>query len=259
MTDYKQIYTEKLGDIKFFIVARKEYWSALQQNVLNLPFQSVFIDPSTEEGHEFVNSMIELNETAYGKGMAAPAWTFANFGTIGAGVTGGVMLNNVPISKFSIVGDLVNPNISHEWTLLTHPDFQGKGLGKLTLALALQLSSHKTHHTFIMQTDNNSNLIYLQNPHPLQILAYGFIHTKRNSFLIKTKIPQNAFQSFLANEREKFLVGEVRIEGDFWIKSNEHDKLMKINAEINNGATYTIKDWVYNPSGENDILLHKNG
>jgi GNAT superfamily N-acetyltransferase len=209
MTDYKQIYTEKLGNIKFFVVARKEYWNLVQQNLLNIPFQTNLIDPSTEQGHNFVNSMIELNEAAYGKGMAAPAWTFANFGTIGAGITGGVMIDNIPISKFSIVGDLMNPQISHEWTLLTHPDYQGKGLGKLTLALALQVSAHKTHHTFIMQTDNNSNLIYLQNPHPLQIMAYGFIHTRLNSFLIKTKFQTIHSKVSLRKVREIFIVGEI--------------------------------------------------
>jgi GNAT superfamily N-acetyltransferase len=259
MNEIKDEFQNKIGNIKFFVVARKEYWNVIQQNLLNLPFQTNLIDPSTEQGHDFVNSMIELNEAAYGKGMAAPAWTFANFGTIGAGITGGVMIDNVPISKFSVVGDLINPQVSHEWTLLTHPDFQGKGLGKLTLALALQVSAHKSYHTFIMQTDNNSNLIYLQNPHPLQVLAYGFIHTRRNSFLIKTKIPNNPFESFLSSKREKYSVGEITNDGDFWVKSNEHEKLMGINSEINNGATYTIKDWVFNPDGENDILLNKNG
>lgn len=260
----KQNILDKLSTnhLDIFIVARIDHWNLIKNNVKELPFATRFIDPATYAGQEFVKSMIELNEKAYGKGMAAPSWTFANFGTIGAGITGGFMINGQPISKFSVVGDAVDPDISHEWTLLTDPDYQGEGLGTITLGLALEVCKHKKYHTFIMQTDNSSNLIYLKNPHTLNILSYGFIHTKKNSMLIKTQIPKNPFKAILQSQRtpttiDKMVVNEIPSKSDFWVESFNHQLLIQMNDLINNGEKFCIKNWKLDEDKKIYILIGK--
>lgn len=265
MENYKNNILNKLSTshLDIFIVARKDHWGVLKNNIDHLPFNIKYIDPATYSGQEFIKSMIELNEKAYGKGMAAPPWTFANFGTIGAGVTGGFMINNQPISKFSIVGDLSDSNISHEWTLLSDPAYQGKGLGTITLGLALEVCKHKKYHTFIMQTDNSSNLVYLKNPHQLQILSYGFIHTKKNSMLIKTKIPKDPLKTITtAKSSKKNLEAVTTIhvipnDDEFWVEANNHQLFIKINNSINDGSMYCVKNWKIDEGKKTYILIGK--
>lgn len=246
-----------------FVVANQAGWGQVEKNLADFPFDVKIIDPANYRGQDFTREMIELNEAAYGKGMAAPSWTFANFGTIGAGITGGFFSAGVPVSKFSMVGNVMDPTISHEWTLLVHPDFQGKGLASLTVAMALQTVSHMKYHTFIAQTDNSSINVYLKAPNPLHLLAYGFVHTRRNSLLIKTAIPDTPFLSFMENKPVSLaladfplVTGGLPAEKIFWVQEGNHQLFLDVNEAILAGATFILKGRVES-EGKVYLLLQR--
>ena len=102
---------EKLN-LEVFIVVNRAHWDKYKALMEKLPFKTVFIDPSTTEGYDFTYEMIQLNEKAYGAGMAAPDWAFANFGTIGAGLTAGFMIDGIPAAKLCVVGNVSDPTIA---------------------------------------------------------------------------------------------------------------------------------------------------
>jgi GNAT superfamily N-acetyltransferase len=246
--DKKILEKYKAFHLQGFISANKAGWPMLQENLKDFPFPVNYIDPANYRGWEFTQEMILLNEKAYGKGMAAPAWTFANFGTIGAGITGGFLSSGQPISKFSMVGNVWDPDIAHEWTLLVEPSYQGKNIASLSLAFALQCVKTKKYHTFIAQTHNNSLHVYLKFPYPLQIMAYGFVHTRKNSLLLKVPIPQNPFETILQSEVKKFEWSEfpnVEIhlpsKGIFWLNANNHQLFLDINEKIIMGSAFFLK------------------
>jgi GNAT superfamily N-acetyltransferase len=237
-------------NMEAFVVVNKMFQNKYKTLMKNFPFKTRFVDPSTPKGKDFTHEMISLNEKAYGKGMAAPAWTFSNFGTIGAGITAGFLSNNVPISKLSLVGNISDPTIAHEWTLLVDPDFEGKGIGSVTFALALHLAQDKDFLTFIIQTNNASSNIYLKNIYPLNILSYGFVHTCNNSLFIKTKIPKdNPFQTLLDNELPAYKLEDFEIATHdiplepktFWIRDDNHALYQNLNENINHGHKYILK------------------
>lgn len=237
-------------NLEVFIVVNRLYWDKYKALMKDFPFETVFIDPTTVEGYDFTYEMIQLNEKAYGAGMAAPDWTFANFGTIGAGLTAGFLIDGIPAAKLCVVGNVSDPKVAHEWTLLVDPKHEGEGLGSLTFALALHLTQDKDYLTFIIQTDNASSNIYLKNIYPLNILSYGFVHTRKNSMLIKTKIPkENPFQTVLGNNIKKYELKDYPIAngnfeelGDcFWVKQNNSKIYRIINEEILNGKKFIIK------------------
>jgi GNAT superfamily N-acetyltransferase len=245
---WKEKFIKKIGskNISIFISTRKEKWEKIKELVRPIPFPCLYLDPTKESTYPFIYKMEELNEKAYGKKMSAPIWTYSNFGTIGAGITGGFIVKDELISKFNVVGDVGDSNISHEWTLLTDPKYQGKNIGTATLALAMQICSHKKYHTFITQTDNPSNIIYLKNIHPLQILAYGFVHTKPNSLFIKTKIPKNPFETFINSKKKKQFYNKNKIQ----IEAYDHHSLKEINNKIQNGSFYYLLDWIKNKNNQ---------
>lgn len=237
-------------NLEVFIVVNRLHWDKYKTLMEDFPFNTVFIDPASTEGYDFTYELIQLNEKAYGAGMAAPDWTFANFGTIGAGITAGFLIDSIPVSKLCLVGNVSDPKIAHEWTLLVDSTYMSVGLGSLTYALALHLVQDKDYLTFIIQTDNASSNIYLKNIYPLQILAYGFVHTRKNSLLIKTKIPKgNPFESLLANKIEKYELGDYNIAKDelpssencFFVQHNNSKVYRIINEEIEKGKKYIIK------------------
>lgn len=237
-------------NLEVFIVVNRLYWDKYKKIMKDFPFETIFIDPTTMEGYDFTYEMIQLNEKAYGVGMAAPDWTFANFGTIGAGLTAGFLIDGIPAAKLCVVGNVSDPKVAHEWTLLVDPKYEGEGIGSLTFALALHLTQDKDYLTFIIQTDNPSSNIYLKNIHPLNILTYGFVHTLKNSMLIKTKIPkENPFETVLGNPIKKYEFddyevanGDIEDLGDcFWVKQNNSKVYRIINDKILNGKKYIIK------------------
>lgn len=237
-------------NLEVFIVVNRLYWDKYKVYMENFPFKTVFIDPTTTEGYDFTYEMIQLNEKAYGVGMAAPDWTFANFGTIGAGLTAGFLIDGIPAAKLCVVGNISDPKVAHEWTLLVDPEHEGEGLGSLTFALALHLTQDKDYLTFIIQTDNPSSNIYLKNIYPLNILSYGFVHTRKNSMLIKTKIPkENPFESILSNPVKKYELHDYKIAKDnledlgecFWVQQNNSKVYRIINKEIAKGRKFIIK------------------
>lgn len=237
-------------NLEVFIVVNRLHWDKYKAIMDKFPFKTVFIDPATTEGYDFTYEMVKLNEKAYGVGMAAPDWAFANFGTIGAGLTAGFLIDGMPAAKLCVVGNVSDPKIAHEWTLLVDPKYEGEGLGSLTFALALHLIQDKDYLTFIIQTDNASSNIYMKNIYPLNILSYGFVHTRKNSMLIKTKIPkENPFEAILANKVEKYELDEYDIAKDdleglgdcFWVQQNNSKVYRIINDEIKNGKKYIIK------------------
>lgn len=237
-------------NLEVFIVVNRLHWDKYKALMEDFPFKTVFIDPSTTEGYDFTYEMVQLNEKAYGAGMAAPDWTFANFGTIGAGLTAGFLIDGIPVAKLCVVGNVSNPKIAHEWTLLVDPAHEGEGLGSLTFALALHLVQDKDYLTFIIQTDNPSSNIYLKNVNPLNILSYGFVHTRKNSMLVKTKIPkEKTFETVLGNPTNKFELDDYPMAKDeleslgdtFWIQQNNSKVYRMINEEIKNGKKYIIK------------------
>ncbi|WP_409227141.1 hypothetical protein [Gudongella sp. SC589] len=236
-------------NLEVFIVVNRLHWDKYKTLMEGFPFKTNFIDPATTEGFDFTYEMVQLNEKAYGAGMAAPDWTFANFGTIGAGLTAGFLIDGIPVAKLCVVGNVSDPKIAHEWTLLVDPAHEGEGLGSLTFALALHLVQDKDYLTFIIQTDNPSSNIYLKNIHPLNILSYGFVHTRKNSMLVKTKIPNNPFETLLGNTTEKFELDEYPMAKDeleslgdtFWVQQNNSKIYRMINDEIKNGKKYIIK------------------
>ena len=237
-------------NLEVFIVVNKMHWNKYEKLMENFPLNTVFIDPATTEGYDFTYEMIKLNEKAYGAGMAAPDWTFANFGTIGAGLTAGFLIDGIPSAKLSVIGNISDPKIAHEWTLLVDPEHEGKGLGSLTFALALHLTQDKDYLTFIIQTDNTSSNIYLKNIHPLNILAYGFVHTCKNSMLIKTMIPKdNPFKTIMENPLENYKLNDYKIANDnlddvgdsFWVQQNNSKIYRIINDKIKNGKKFIIK------------------
>lgn len=235
--------------LEVFIVVNRLYWDKYKALMKDFPFETIFIDPTTTEGYDFTYEMIQLNEKAYGAGMAAPDWTFANFGTIGAGLTAGFLVDGIPAAKLCVVGNVSDPKVAHEWTLLVDPKHEGEGLGSLTFALALHLTQDKEYLTFIIQTDNPSSNIYLKNTNPLNILSYGFVHTRKNSMLIKTKIPNNPFETVLANKAEKYGIDDFKMAKDdleglgesFWVQQNNSKVYRMINDEIAKGKKYIIK------------------
>ena len=237
-------------NLEVFIVVNRLHWDKYKALMEGFPFKTVFIDPSTTEGYDFTYEMVQLNEKAYGVGMAAPDWAFANFGTIGAGLTAGFLIDGIPVGKLCVVGNVSDPKIAHEWTLLVDPAHEGEGLGSLTFALALHLVQDKDYLTFIIQTDNPSSNIYLKNVNPLNILSYGFVHTRKNSMLVKTKIPkENTFETVLGNTTEKFELDDYPMAKDeleglgdtFWIQQNNSKVYRMINEEIKKGKKYIIK------------------
>jgi len=233
-------------NLQVFVVTHIAGWPVVQANLSDLPWPVKYFDPSDYRGHAFTREIIELNEAAYGKGMAAPAWTFANFGTIGAGITGGLLCDGQPIAKFSIVGNINDPTISHEWTLLVHPDYQGKGIGSLTLALAIQAVRQKRFHTFFTQTDNASLHAYLKVPHPLELLAYGFVHTRPNSLLIKVAIPAEPLKTILGHKPRAVALAEYPIVVDSiptetaWIGANNHQLWLDLNEALHAGQRFAL-------------------
>jgi len=237
-------------NIEVFIIVNKAHWDKYKSLMENFPFNTVFYDPATTEGYDFTYELIQLNEKAYGAGMAAPDWTFANFGTIGAGLTAGLLIDGIPVSKLCIVGNVSDPTIAHEWTLLVDNSREAEGLGSLTFALALHMVQDKDYLTFIIQTDNSSSNIYLKNIYPLNIMAYGFVHTRKNSLLIKTKIPkENPFETLLSNKVEQYELADYDIAKDdieslgnsFWVQQNNSKIYRMINEQIGKGKNYIIK------------------
>jgi len=237
-------------NIEVFIIVNKAHWDKYKALMENFPYNTIFYDPATTEGFDFIYELIQLNEKAYGAGMAAPDWTFANFGTIGAGLTAGLLIDGIPVSKLCMVGNVSDPTIAHEWTLLVDNSHEAEGLGSLTFALALHLVQDKDYLTFILQTDNSSSNIYLKNIYPLNIMAYGFVHTRKNSLLIKTKIPkENPFETLLSNTVEQYELADYDIAKDdieslgnsFWVQQNNSKIYRLINEQIRKGKNYIIK------------------
>ncbi len=248
MTENLMKYQEM--DLEIYLIVNKAYWDKYEKMVKDLPFKAKFIDPATPQAADFIHEIVVLNEKAYGKGMAAPDWTFANFGTIGAGITAGFLSKGKPVSQLSLIGNISDLTIAHDWTLLVDPEFEGKAMGTLTFCLAVHLAQDKDFLTFIMQTDNSSSNIYLKNPSPLYITAYGFVHTCKNSMLIKTAIPkENGFETLLKNKIKEYSFqdypeakGEIITESNsFWVRHDD-DKLYKtLNENIGKEEKYIIK------------------
>ena len=260
LTVWKEKFVQKIGsnNISVFMVTRKEKWEKIKKLIEIIPFPCLYLDPTKESTYPYIYKMEELNEKAYGKKMSAPIWTYSNFGTIGAGITGGFLIDNKLVSKFNVVGDAVDPDISHEWTLLTDPEYQEKGIGTATLALAMQVCSLKKFHTFITQTDNPSNLIYLKNSYPLKVLAYGFVHTKPNSLFVKTKIPKNAFEVFIEKKNKMKYVCDIKVtnipdNGIFALNVDDHKLFMELNKVIQAGFDCYLLDWI--KDGKNYLVL----
>lgn len=237
-------------DLEIYLIVNKLYWDKYKKLMEGLPFPTKFIDPSTKEAADFTREIIVLNEKAYGKGMAAPDWTFANFGTIGAGLTAGFLSKGKPVSQLSLVGNISDPTLAHDWTLLVDPALEGQAIGTLTFALVLHLAQDKEFLTFIMQTDNTSANIYLKNIYPLMITAYGFVHTCQNSMLIKTKIPgKNGFEILLKSKICQYHLEDYPLAGGqvpkgsnfFWVKHDNAKLYQSINQGIAQGKTYSIK------------------
>jgi ribosomal protein S18 acetylase RimI-like enzyme len=235
-------YLERYAELNLevFVVVNHDYHHKYKSIMDEFPFKTKFIDPSTQEGQDFTREMIDLNEKAYG----------ANFGTIGAGITAGFLSNNKPISKLSLVGNISEPNIAHQWTLLVDPDFEGLGIGSISFALALHLAQEKDFLTFIIQTDNLSSNIYLKNIYQLDIMSYGFVHSCENSMLIKTKIPkENIFKTIVDNkipnlkfEDFETVTHEIPLTNiSFWVREDNHMLLKKLNELINAGHKFVFK------------------
>jgi len=234
-------------NLQGFIVTHKRNWPQLEGNLAGLPFGVKFFDPADYRGHAFTREMIQLNEAAYGVGMAAPDWTFANFGTIGAGIMGGLLIDGEPASKFSLVGHPCLIDSIHEWTLLVHPQFQNKGLATLTLAMALQTASHKQFHTFLAQTDNVSLNVYLKIPAPLAIEAYGFVHTRPNSLQIRVAIPDAPFDTLIDRQLAPRSLSDYPVARDqlpkapqFWLKATHHQLWLDLNEALLQGQTFAL-------------------
>lgn len=237
-------------NLEVFIIVNRAHWDKYKALMENFPYNTVFYDPASTEGFDFIYELVQLNEKAYGAGMAAPDWAFANFGTIGAGLTAGFLVDGVPVSKLCMVGNVSDPTIAHEWTLLVDSSYESVGLGSLTFALALHLVQDKEYLTFILQTDNASSNIYLKNIHPLEIMAYGFVHTRRNSMLLKTKIPkEKPFETLLSNKLERYELDDFPVAKDdleslgdhFWVQQNNSKIYRMIGDEIEKGKNYIVK------------------
>ena len=236
-------------DLEIYLIGNKAYWDKYEKMMQALPFKTKFVDPATPEAADFIHEIVVLNEKAYGAGMAAPDWTFANFGTIGAGITAGFLSNGKPVSQLSLIGNISDPAIAHEWTLLVDPELEGQAIGTLTYALVLHLAQEKDYITFIMQTDNSSVNIYLKHPYPLMITAYGFVHTRQNSMMMKTKIPKkDGFETLLKGKIKQYSFEDYpeakavipSDAGCFWLCHNSHELYQKINEDIAAGSTYSI-------------------
>lgn len=247
MTECLMKYQEM--DLEIYLIVNKAYWDKYEKMMQSLPFKTKFVDPATPEAADFIHEIVVLNEKAYGAGITAPDWTFANFGTIGAGITAGFLSNGKPVSQLSLIGNISDPSIAHEWTLLVDPELEGQAIGTLTYALVLHLAQEKDYITFIMQTDNSSVNIYLKHPYPLLITAYGFVHTRQNSMMMKTKIPKkDGFETLLKGKIKQYSFEDYpeakavipSEAGCFWLCHNSHGLYQKINEDIAAGNTYSI-------------------
>lgn len=247
MTECLMKYQEM--DLEIYLIVNKAYWGKYQKMMEVLPFPAKLIDPATPEAADFIHEIVVLNEKAYGAGMAAPDWTFANFGTIGAGITAGFLSKGKPVSQLSLIGNISDPSIAHEWTLLVDPDLGGQAIGTLTFALVLHLAQEKDFLTFIMQTDNTSVNIYLKHAYPLEITAYGFVHTRRNSMMMKTLIPKkDGFETLVKGKIKPFAFGDFPEAKDliptevkrFWLRHDSHALYQILNEKIGAGEKYAV-------------------
>jgi len=248
MTENLKKYEEM--NLEVYIIVNRLYFDKYKKLTSSLPFNTKFIDPATPEASDFIQKVVELNEKAYGDGMAAPYWAYANFGTIGAGITAGFLVDGTPISQLSLVGSISDEKVAHEWTLLVDPMLEGQAIGTLTFALVLHLCQDKDFLTFIMQTDNSSVNIYLKSTYPLMITSYGFVHTRTNSFMIKTKIPgANGFEDLLDTKVKQYKFEDYPIAEEdaipnskcFWVHQDNHKLYQAINESISQGQKYSIK------------------
>ncbi|MBL7150829.1 hypothetical protein ISS86_02775 [Candidatus Microgenomates bacterium] len=241
---------------------------SLSKQVEKLPFKVNFINTADPVNSVFVEQLIALNVKAFGE-MGVPPWVLANFGTIGAGICGGLIWKGKPVSMWDFVGITGQSQAVHDWTLLVDPDLENSGLGTITFAFQLHIAGAiAKYFQFIAQTDNKALNLYLKNIYSLEIKSYGFCHTKPNSMLLVTQIPENAYQAIVQGKAFKpnvsqFFKTETMIkQGDLdWQKglvvpANAHQVFLAINEKIVKGEKFKLAG-INTVNKEQHLLIKK--
>ena len=225
---------------------------SLSKQVEKLPFKVNFINTADPVNSDFVEQLIALNVKAYGE-MGVPPWVLANFGTIGAGICGGLIWKGKPVSMWDFVGIAGQSQVVHDWTLLVDPALEGNGLGTITFAFQFYIAGAiAKYFQFIVQTDNKALNLYLKNLYPLEIKSYGFCHTKPNSMLLVTRVPKNAYQAIIQGKAFKPMMNKLpkaktmaEAENLDWQKgllvpASAHQVFLAINKELVNGEKFKL-------------------
>ena len=212
-----------------------------------------FFDCLLAENRDWYRDKItEFNKRVFGpQAMATDLWVDHHFG-IACGVTLG-FLNPAgePISMMRFIRHFEEDSI-HEWTMLVDPKYEGKGLGKATLALGCELSKNKKRISFTTQLDNNAIALYLHltnEGNPLELLAIGFHHTHSNSILAIADIPKDSnsimekFKAPPIDEGRLYVERIQLVPGKYLILSNDLFGRKKISQDLKQGARYKIIGW----------------
>lgn len=214
---------------------------------------TLFFDCLLEKNRDWYDKKIsELNKRVFGPlSMPTAAWVDHHFG-IACGVTLG-FLNPAgePISMARFVRKFEENSI-HEWTLLVDPEYEGRGLGKATVALECELSKNKERISTTTQLDNSASAIYLHltnEGNPLELIAIGFHHTHPNSILAIGDIPKDSESIIREYKMPPISEGDLLVEGTklllgkYLIVATDSDAIRKISEDLGQGSKYKIIGW----------------
>jgi len=213
-----------------------------------------FFDCLLEGNRDWYNSKVtELNKRVFGpQAMATDLWVDHHFG-IACGVTLGFLNpSGEPISMGRFIKRFEENSI-HEWTLLVDPKYEGRGLGKATVALECEFSKNKERISTTTQLNNNAIVIYLgltNEGNPLELLAIGFHHTHPNSILAIVDIPKDSnsiIQKYNMPSIDDGILISEKIElkkgGRYLIQANNINAIKRISNDLKNGAEYKVIGW----------------
>ncbi len=221
-----------------YIVTQRENLKFLTTE--DLPFDVEIINSISPETAEFYKKEIaELNFKVFGPmGLGSKAWVDAHFGCI-AGATVGLKEKETGkvISMARFVGH-IDPKKFELWTLMVHPDYQGRGIGKATLALACWLNRNREVISLIEQIENPVNMLYLKlrtDENPLILNAIGFYHSQMpNSLNIEVKIPKDPFKQIFSKRKPKEPKGNFIFIDDVDDFSEVNNRLILLSASAKN-------------------------
>lgn len=238
---------------KIYIAAQPMIFKDLTINEKLKPY-ILFFDCLLEENRNwYKDKALELNIRVFGKqSMPSEPWVDHHFG-IACGVTLGFLNpSGEPISMGRFIKKFEENSI-HEWTLLVDPKYEGRHLGKATVALECEFSKNKERISTTTQLNNRSIALYLgltKEGNPLELLAVGFHHTYPNSILAIADIPKDS-NSIMQNYNmpsidEGILISEkteLKKGRKYLIQASNLNTIKRISQDLKKGAKYNVIGW----------------